>query len=626
MEKEVLDIINFIEKNPLTKLSNTYNSKFLEKIKSSFTESQQRIFVSSFYCYLNYNSQKDFVIDFDSVWKWLGFSRKDHCKVVLEKYFTKEIDYKINLREQNIAPEVAGVKKERGGYNKEQILLTINTFKKLCLKSNTKKADEIHTYFIKLEEIFQEILNEESNELRNQLLQKEKQLIENEEKSELEKEILLEKTLLNQFPVNTQCIYYGKIDNKDTVGGTLVKFGMSNNLQERIKTHKKTYLNFRLNNVFKVSNQIEIENCIKKHPILKNRIRNIMIDGMNYRELIYIDSNKKDPLFSLEKLEEYIKEIINENQYNIENYNRLLEKNSILEYDISKLHNENTSLKDQIQKLEKRFEQFTPTQDEKKLLKHNKIETSGGYSLFAFFTQENRYKIKLCKTATIETYEKVYKSSNPNGEMKLHVKLKHPFIEKIIMYLLKRHLIFLNNDTFDGSLEDIKMIFDINIQLENLLINNDLCNINKVICGVKGDQTANEHTDPEVPFIRKAKRSIDQIDKDTGKILNTYASIEAAGRSLGLTTGTAIGVALRNITLCKGFLWRYSGISKEDQMLDQPVIRINCNTGEKKNYQNIASAAKDAKISPPGLRNRILTDLHYNNFHWVFDKSSTHYN
>lgn len=72
---------------------------------------------------------------------------------------------------------------------------------------------------------------------------------------------------------------------------------MSNNLQERIKTHKKTYLNFRLNNVFKVSNQIEIENCIKKHPILKNRIRNIMVDGMNYRELICVDSNKRSSFF-----------------------------------------------------------------------------------------------------------------------------------------------------------------------------------------------------------------------------------------------------------------------------------------------------------------------------------------
>ena len=525
---------------------------------------------------------------------------------------------------QNFTSKEKGVRKvDTLGGPQDIIFLSSHGVYRLLYSSKKKMAEQFREW---VGDILDDIFFNQSKELQRQLLQKEKQLIENEEKSELEKEILLEKTLLNQFPVNTQCIYYGKIDNKDTIGGALVKFGMSNNLQERIKTHKKTYLNFRLNNVFKVSNQIEIENCIKKHPILKNRIRNIMIDGMNYRELICIDSNKKDPFFSLEKLEEYIKDIINENQYNIQNYNRLLEKNSILEYDISKLYNENASLKDQIDKLQKQLGKFIPTQDEKKLLKHNKIETTGGYSLFAFFTQENRYKIKLCKTATVETYEKVYKSSNLNGEMKLHVKLKHPFIEKIIMYLLKRHLTFLNNDTFDGSLEDIKMIFDINIQLENLLINNDLCNINKVICGVKGDQTTNEYNDPEVPFIRKAKRSIDQIDKDTGKILNTYPSIEAAGRSMGLTTGTAIGVALRNKTLCKDFLWRYSGISKEDQMLDQPVIRINCNTGEKRNYQNIASAARDAKISPPGLRNRILTDVHYNNFHWVFDKGSTHYN
>lgn len=62
------------------------------------------------------------------------------------------------------------------------------------------------------------------------------------------------------------------------------------------------------------------------------------------------------------------------------------------------------------------------------------------------------------------------------------------------------------------------------------------------------------------------------------------------------------------------------------QMEDQKVIRINCNTGEKKNYPNIASAARDAKVSPPCIRNRILTDVHINNYHWVFDKTATHYN
>jgi len=56
----------------------------------------------------------------------------------------------------------------RGGHNKEQIMLTINTFKKFCLKSETKKADEVHDYYIKLEQLLQETVDEENNELRLQ--------------------------------------------------------------------------------------------------------------------------------------------------------------------------------------------------------------------------------------------------------------------------------------------------------------------------------------------------------------------------------------------------------------------------------------------------------------------------
>jgi hypothetical protein len=37
--------------------------------------------------------------------------------------------------------------------NKEIIMLTIKAFKSFCLKAGTKKADEVHDYFIKLEEI-----------------------------------------------------------------------------------------------------------------------------------------------------------------------------------------------------------------------------------------------------------------------------------------------------------------------------------------------------------------------------------------------------------------------------------------------------------------------------------------
>jgi hypothetical protein len=105
----------------------------------------------------------------------------------------------------------------------------------------------------------------------------------------------------------------------------------------------------------------------------------------------------------------------------------------------------------------------------------------------------------------------------------------------------------------------------------------------------------------------------------------TYESIEAAGRSLGLTTGTAIGIAVRGKTVCQGFLWRYSGISKEDQYSEQPVIKICCSTGKKTCFSTIADAAKNCNISAPGLRSRILTNVHINDHHWKFNKGATHY-
>ena len=353
-----------------------------------------------------------------------------------------------------------------------------------------------------------------------------------------------------------------------------------------------------------------------------------MIDDMNYRELICIDKNKHDPDFTLEKLEDYIKEIIDQNQYNLENYKRLLEQNNSLQTELYKTTSENESLKTQMEKLKQKLDKYNPSQEEKLFQTHNRIETSGGYALFAFEcldpVQNNKYKIGLCKRGTLDTRKKVYKASFENGNMKLVLDIKHPFLEKTLMYILKRHLTFINNDTFIGSFDDINLTFSIIKRLEDTITNNDLTNIKSVIYNER-DQTCNEHTDPEVPFVRKSKRSVDQVDKDTGKVLSSYPSIEAAGRALGLTTGTAIGVALRGKNVCQGYLWRYSGVSADDQMQDQPVIRINCNTGEKTLYPNIASAAKAVKISPPGLRNRILTDLHVNNFHWIFDKNSSHY-
>ena len=88
------DIVKLIEKNSMTRLSKEYQHKLLNKIKGSFTDIQQQLFVSSFYCYLHYRSN-DFVVDFDHVWKWLGFTRKGNAKRVLDNNFVIDIDYKV---------------------------------------------------------------------------------------------------------------------------------------------------------------------------------------------------------------------------------------------------------------------------------------------------------------------------------------------------------------------------------------------------------------------------------------------------------------------------------------------------------------------------------------------------
>lgn len=191
-----LNIIKLIEKdNQITNLSDNCENRLINKIKDNFKETDQQLFIASFYCFLKYDTKKDFVIDFDNVWKWMGFARKDPAKRVLDKNFTIDIDYQV----KNILPQIGGAGFEKrnlggAGLNRETILLTVNTFKKFCLKAGTKKADEIHDYYIKLEELLHETVNEESNELRKQLLDTKQ---ENEKLSE-EKAIIEEEKAIIQ--------------------------------------------------------------------------------------------------------------------------------------------------------------------------------------------------------------------------------------------------------------------------------------------------------------------------------------------------------------------------------------------------------------------------------------------
>ena len=324
-----LNIVDLIENNPITRLNSNYQNKFICKIKENFSDNEQQMFVASFYCYLKYDRKNDFVIDLDDVWKWLGFSQKVNAKSLLEKNFIIDKDYSksLLLLQQKQSNNV------KGGHNKEKIMLTIRTFKLFCLKAGTEKAEQIHEYYIKLEEILQEILEEESNELRLQLEQKEVEI----KNIEIDKDKIREKTLLEHFSNNIQCVYYGTIDNVSNNSEKLIKFGNSNNLKNRVMKHKDTYVNFRLINAFKVDNKLQIENALKENSIFMERQRTITIKNKKYVELLTIDG------LAFAEMDKIIKDIIMNIEYSPENYKKILEENYLLKKQLEEKNENNNT-------------------------------------------------------------------------------------------------------------------------------------------------------------------------------------------------------------------------------------------------------------------------------------------
>jgi hypothetical protein len=101
-------------------------------------------FIDDFYSIYNFNeyNNNDFIINLEIVVKWLD-TKKAKIKETLINTYNKNIDYKISKEKEGKISKS----------NKEIILLTPDCFKRLCLLSKTKKAEEVRTYYIELEKL-----------------------------------------------------------------------------------------------------------------------------------------------------------------------------------------------------------------------------------------------------------------------------------------------------------------------------------------------------------------------------------------------------------------------------------------------------------------------------------------
>lgn len=178
----------------------------------------------------NVNAQKPFIINLEIVSLWLG-TKKYKLKETLVKSYNKNQDYILAHRERL-------ANNTRGGQNKIDVFITSETFKMLCLRSNTKKAEEVRKYYIQLEDLV--------NEYRDFII-----------KLQAEKIKKLEYELIGDKYTEEGYFYIYKIDKYYRIGAT-------NNLKLRFKNINSSHP-FSIKPILtaKSKTPFQIEKCVQ---------------------------------------------------------------------------------------------------------------------------------------------------------------------------------------------------------------------------------------------------------------------------------------------------------------------------------------------------------------------------
>ena len=206
--------------------------------------------------YHNTLVNNDTLIDYNDVKEWIGYHKKQTVVDILknDKYkFKNDIDYKI----ENYKPENG-----RPGNN---ILMTIDTVKSLCLMSASEKGQLFRSYYIEMEKLFRTYA---STLIQNQLTNPIPQLNKYD------------------FDVN---LYIGKeILYLLYIKDNIYKFGVTNDIIKRFSRHKKELEYDYVVKCWDCKNRsisTQIENAVKIYI----RLHNLNFIYKQQTEIIKID-------------------------------------------------------------------------------------------------------------------------------------------------------------------------------------------------------------------------------------------------------------------------------------------------------------------------------------------------
>jgi phage anti-repressor protein/predicted GIY-YIG superfamily endonuclease len=184
-------------------------------------------FVDDFYDILeSKNGKKDaFPIDLELLAKWLGVRKNTLVKTLKSSYNEGE-DYLL----------YRAMERQRGGYNKNIILITVDTFKRMCMRSKSEKAEMVRTYFIELDNF----LEKYATRIMLGILKK------------------LNKSEKTKRSDGSGWIYIFKVKNK------IYKIGQTSDLIKRLQAYQTGRLeDVRMIATYETQNRKKAEQCVK---------------------------------------------------------------------------------------------------------------------------------------------------------------------------------------------------------------------------------------------------------------------------------------------------------------------------------------------------------------------------
>ncbi len=222
-------------------------------------------FIDDFFHIANENyDDSELSIDFDMVVNWIDV-RKDNLKRLLVENFSENHDYIIHIIKRKN-------QKNNGYHIREDIFITPDCFKELCMLSQTSKAKEVRRYYLSIERLIKQY----HRYIQEKLYQKIN---------------LLETNQKPKVNINGGVIYFFRALNQikiDELEDDLYKIGKTKNSKKRFTNYNSSNANdieplfiIEVNDIDRVENCIK--NLLKRHQYRKHKeIYHIKVDALKY--------------------------------------------------------------------------------------------------------------------------------------------------------------------------------------------------------------------------------------------------------------------------------------------------------------------------------------------------------